>query len=417
MLYKCTWGLFPAREKEILLQTKLFTMKKTLLLCVLGLFAMTVNAQEVAQKPSFKGFVNNGFWDNWEVSVGGGVNYMAWDGLGFDQDNKGDLTGWVVEGTATKWFNPVIGMRAQLSVGEFGKAADKTSYVLPHIDAIANLSNWIGGYRADRVYYAKVFAGFGMNFIAIPGDDTHKGVVAAAGLLNSFRVSPKIDINLELKSYFTSGADMPAPINYIGGGQVSQIYQATIGATYRFNEREWQRGVPGYTAEDIKAFQDAVAAGAAATAAAKAANAKLAKQLKDTEAVLADTKAAAAAAAADAEAAKAAAKAAEANSMKSLVLYDYGMSNLTAREKTRLDLMADMIKNGPKDRVYHLEGHADYQTGTKAGNARVADNRAKKAYNYLIKQGVNPDQLTYKGYGDEANPFKVQKANRAVVIK
>ncbi len=391
-------------------------MKKTLLLCVLGLFAMTVNAQEVAQKPSFKGFVNNGFWDNWEVAVGAGMNYIAYDGLGLSQDVKGDLVGWSVEAAATKWFNPVVGMRAQIGVGEYGKATDKVSYLLPHVDAVVNLSNWIGGYRADRVYYAKVFGGFGAQFTGLGNDEIGEGFVAAAGLLNSFRVSPKFDINLELKGFMSPSKDMPAPVNYVGG-KIDQIYQVTVGATYRFNEREWQRGVPGYTAEDIKAFQDAVAAGAAATAAAKAANAKLAKQLKDTEAVLADTKNAAAAAAADAEAAKAAAKAAEANSMKSLVLYDYGMSNLTAREKTRLDLMADMIKNGPKDRVYHLEGHADYQTGTKAGNARVADNRAKKAYDYLVKQGVNPDQLTYKGYGDTANPFAVQKANRAVVIK
>ena len=391
-------------------------MKKTLLLCVLGLFAMTVNAQEVAQKPSFKGFVNNGFWDNWEVSLGGGVNFIAYEGYGFKQDVRKDLVGWSAEATGTKWFNPVIGLRAQLVVGEFGKATNKASYVLPHVDAIANLSNWIGGYRADRVYYAKVFAGLGGNMVGVNGDNINGGIVGAFGLLNSFRVSPKFDINLELKKFVIATRDLPAPVNYLGE-EASQILQATIGATYRFNEREWQRGVPGYTAEDIKAFQDAVAAGAAATAAAKAANAKLAKQLKDTEAVLADTKAAAAAAAAEAAAAKAAAEAAEANSVKSLVLYDYGMSNLTAREKTRLDLMADMIKNGPKDRVYHLEGHADYQTGTKAGNARVADNRAKKAYNYLVKQGVNPDQLTYKGYGDEANPFAVQKANRAVVIK
>lgn len=390
-------------------------MKKTLLLCVLGLFAMTANAQEVAQKPSFKGFVNNGFWDNWEVSLGVGANYLAYDGLGFSQDNKGDHMGWVVEGAATKWFNPVIGMRAQLAVGEFGKVTDKVSYVLPHVDAIANLSNWIGGYRADRVYYAKVFAGMGVNWVGVNGDDAAKGFVAAVGLLNSFRVSPKFDINVELKGFVTPTRDMPAPTNI--SGEVAQIYQATIGATYRFNEREWQRGVPGYTADDIKAFQDAVAAGAAATAAAKATNAKLAKQLKDTEAVLAETKKEAAAATKEAVKAKEAVKEAEATSMKSLVLYDYGMSNLTAREKTRLDLMADMIKNGPKDRVYHLEGHADYQTGTKAGNARVANNRAKKAYDYLVKKGVNPDQLTYKGYGDTANPFAVQKANRAVVIK
>ena len=71
---------------------------------------------------------------------------------------------------------------------------------------------------------------------------------------------------------------------------------------------------------------------------------------------------------------------------------------LTAKDKTRLELTADLIKNGPKDRVYKIEGHADQQTGTAAGNKRVAENRAKNVYDFLVKCGVNPKQLTYEGW-------------------
>ncbi|MBR5820170.1 MAG: OmpA family protein, partial [Alistipes sp.] len=105
------------------------------------------------------------------------------------------------------------------------------------------------------------------------------------------------------------------------------------------------------------------------------------------------------------------------NPFESVILYDLGATNLTTKERTRLELMADMIKNGPADRVYKLEGHADKQTGTAEVNKRIAAARAKKAYEFLVSKGVNPDQLTYESFGDTANPYNGAKANRVVVIK
>ena len=114
--------------------------------------------------------------------------------------------------------------------------------------------------------------------------------------------------------------------------------------------------------------------------------------------------AAAQAAQADAAKAKAAAAAAAKQSASCndgwslstipVVLYDYSMSELTPKAKTRLDLIADLIKNGPADKVYRIDGYEDQQTGSKAGNKRVAEDRAQGVYNYLVKCGVNPRQLT-----------------------
>lgn len=63
-------------------------------------------------------------------------------------------------------------------------------------------------------------------------------------------------------------------------------------------------------------------------------------------------------------------------------------------------------------------GHADQQTGTAAGNKRVAEHRAKRVYDFLVSKGVNPKQLNYEGKGNSPDPFKkVQAANRAAIIQ
>lgn len=93
------------------------------------------------------------------------------------------------------------------------------------------------------------------------------------------------------------------------------------------------------------------------------------------------------------------------------------MSTLTPQEQTRLKMVADKIKNGPADAKYRIYGYADQQTGTKAGNRRVAENRAKRVYDFLVSQGVKASQLTYEGKGNSPDPFEVQAANRAAVIE
>lgn len=399
-------------------------MKKLFLTFVLAAFASSaVWAEDMPKKPSFAGFVSNGFWDNWEVSAGAGV--------GTAMSNNGNIgakskrIGFEGNFSLTKWIHPVVGLRGQLQGGKlinFDPSLGKLSwpYMFAHGDLMINFSNWVGGYRADRAYYAVPFVGMGYmasNFTDSSKADSHTGArdnfAFAYGLLNKFRLSPSFDFNIELKGFLVQSRMSPARLNgsYLFG------LSATVGVTYRFNKRGFERGVAGYTAKDIRAFQEAVASGNAALEASQVENARLNNQLKAAKAEAED-------AAAKAAAAKAAAKAAaearmvKAASPASVILYDYSMSKISPKEKTRLELMADLIKSGPKDRVYTIEGHADLQTGTPAGNKRVAENRAKNVYDYLVKLGVNPNQLTYQGKGDSDGPFKaVQKANRAVVIK
>lgn len=397
-------------------------MKKIFLTFMVAVFAVSAWAEDTPKKPSFAGFVSNGFWDNWEISagLGGGTAFSNSGNLG----SWGDRFGFEGNLSLTKWLHPVVGVRGQLQGGWFNNFdADlgklKWPYLFVHADVMVNASNWIGGYREDRVWYAVPFAGFGYlasNFTdksqrtSLSGTDQE--FAFTAGLLNKFRLSQAFDFNIELKGLMAKSEICPASVSgaYLFG------FAATAGITYRFNQRNWQRGVPGYTAEDIRAFQDAVAAGNAALEASKAENARLNEELAAAQAAAKEAETAAAEA--EAKAAAEARKVNTSSSPTSIIFYDYSMSKLTAKDKTRLELTADLIKNGPKDRVYTIQGHADQQTGTPAGNKRVAENRAKNVYDYLIKCGVNPKQLTYEGLGNEPDVYKnVQQANRSVIIK
>ncbi len=397
-------------------------MKKVLLSLLCVAFASMAWAEDLPKKPSCAGFVSNGFWDNWEVSGGLGVGTAF--STGKNLGSFGNRIGFEGNFSVTKWTHPIFGVRLQLQGGKFNTFSrelgqQKWPYLFVHTDALINFSNWVGGYREDRAYYGVPFVGFGYmatNFTDKSQRETRAGTgstfAMSFGWLSKFRISPAVDFNIELKSLLAPSRVVPSKMDgaYLFG------MSATAGFTYRFNKRGWERGVGGYTAKDIRAFQQAVADGHSALEAAHAENTRLNDALKAAQADAEAAKATAAAKAARAAAAEKAAAEAKANASM-FVLYDYGMAVLTPKEKTRLDLLAEKIKQGPADRVYNIDGHADYQTGTASANQKLSEKRAKAVYDYLVKQGVNPDQLTFQGKGDKANPFPVQKANRSVVVE
>ncbi len=389
-------------------------MKKILFTAVLCLFATVgAMAEDVPKKPSFKGFETNGFWDNWELSVGGGPATALSSG-----DNYGarkERIGWELNASLTKWMHPVVGLRGQLAGGKFsnfargGSEAVKWPYMYLHGDLMVNFSNWVGGYRADRAYYAVPYVGAGLlvsNWTDKVQEHTHKPAqkefAVTAGLLNKFRVAEALDINLELKGVLAQSSINP--VNY--NGRFFGSLSATVGLTYRFVRRTFSRSNP-YSAADLRLYQDAAEAAVAAASAAEASEARMSEELRRTRA--------------EYEALKNAPKevvyrSTGSPSAAAVVVYDIGVSALSAKARTRLDLLAANIKNGPKDAVYNITGHADSGTGSAALNKRLAEQRAKGVYDYLVKAGVPAGQLTYEGRGDvdiAPNP----EASRVTIIQ
>ena len=383
-------------------------MKKFLLSIALVAFSVAnVAAQETsAEKLRWKGIMNNGFWSNWELSVAGGVNATAWDGVATNQVT-GDL-GWQVEGGLTKWFNPIVGARVQLIGGELNKSNESvnSNWIMPHADAVINLSNWIGGYREDRVYYAKLFAGAGVSFVDINAQGG-SGFAATAGLINTFRVCKQLDINLELKALLTPGRDMPAVIAPIAA-EYGQIYSATLGIAYRFNKRDWNKA---YSQDEIDAYLASIAALESSLADAHRNEGKLAERL-------AAQKAATDQALKDNEALRAElAKRKSSVVSSSAIFFNFDSARLTDRAKSAMQILKETIAAAPKDQVFTIVGHADAKTGAAAYNQKLSEKRAKAVYDYLIENGVNKDQLTWKGVGSTENIFPANNTNRVVIVK
>jgi outer membrane protein OmpA-like peptidoglycan-associated protein len=75
------------------------------------------------------------------------------------------------------------------------------------------------------------------------------------------------------------------------------------------------------------------------------------------------------------------------------------------------------IAEAPKTQVFTIVGHADEKTGTPAYNQQLSEKRAEAVYNYLIKQGVNKEQLTWKGVGSTDTIFPINNTNRVVIVR
>ncbi len=416
-----------------------------LLFCAFAASAQVVEVDviEREKRRGWAGYETNRFWDNWEISAAGGAQIMVFDGA-FGKNDPGTRfkhMNWQASFSLTKWVHPVTGLRLQLQGGEYqntligGNRYMKNPYLFAHFDVMVNLSNWIGGARDDRAYYAVPFAGFGYHASGFTDKfqnkwnlDTEQSFAFTAGLLNKFRVCPALDIDLELKMWMLPTANTPQVLS-ANTGRIAIAYSGTVGLTYRFNRRGFQKA-SDFTMEDVLLYQAAVAERDLALAAAARENAAMANDLAAAEAAAKRAAAEAAQARKEAEQARWGSNGIPADQLngeaytediyltsKGISFFVIGRSELSDKEKLRLDIIAAQIKDAPKGRVYLIEGHADKQTGTAAINKRLAEQRAKMVYDYLISQGVKAENLSYQGYGDTKPPFDRAPENRVTIIR
>lgn len=388
-------------------------MKNVYLIAVLTLLSATValaQEQEEAQvdkKPSCSGFVTNKFWDNWEISVGGGTGTVLTNHP--DYGPHKDRFGWNADLSVSKWFHPVFGARIQARYGEyhnFTSDMERVRWGSWYLNGafLVNFSNWVGGYREDRVYYAVPYlsAGYyGKNF------KTRGAFAVGAGLLNKFRVCPQVDINLVIENVAAPAREAPVTFN----ARVMYTATASVGITYRFRERTFKRGAAGYTTSQIESLKEEIASNMAIADAAAAENRKLKTSLAAAEKKADDY-------AAELEKLSAATPDCPVCPVGDVVIFfDRNVSVLSAKDMTRLDILAEAINES--DGTFAISGYADAATGTAEINTKLSEQRAKNVYDYLIKRGVSADRLTYGGKFDpaaEPYPGKVE-ANRAAFVR
>lgn len=391
-------------------------MKKILLVfCVALMACATATAQQNNdEKLHWKGFETNKFWDNWEVSAGVGISRLDIANK-FNTDEPGKFfnrNSWNLNIGATKWIVPVVGLRLQLDGGHFqnytfrgdryGAGAFQTPYIFVHGDVMVNLSNWIGGYREDRLYYAIPYVGFGYTAMSwtkkTPG--TYNGEYATTfGLLNKFRITKNLDVQLDLRTWIFAEEGLPAQVN--GGGRFAFSWTGSVGVAYRFNKQEW---TPAYSQTVVDGYVEAVEQLNREVSNAEANVSTLNNQVEELEAQNQELKRTLIPAGE------------EVISAHSVVFFEKNEYELSTFAMATIDKYVSTLKSG-KLKIT-VVGYADRSTGTPEYNDALSQKRAEAVKEYMVAKGISEHRIEVKWVGATEPAFTEDdvEINRCVVI-
>ena len=98
------------------------------------------------------------------------------------------------------------------------------------------------------------------------------------------------------------------------------------------------------------------------------------------------------------------------------VFFDINKATLTQKDKARLQVYAESMKNA--DATFSVAGYADKKTGTAKINQTLSEKRAKAVYDYLISLGIPASKMETSAHGG-VDPifFNNDVLSRTVIIK
>ncbi len=102
------------------------------------------------------------------------------------------------------------------------------------------------------------------------------------------------------------------------------------------------------------------------------------------------------------------------------ICFEYDKANLLLASNKELDKLIKLLKENNKMKI-EVMGHTD-SDGSYDYNMNLSDKRAKAVTEYIVKSGIKPERVSYKGYGDTRPLIKNEtaqdkKLNRRVEVK
>ena len=391
---------------NITMMRKLTTIAASLLL-----FCGLASAQESKSNADVE------FRPHWSLGVQGGVAHTR------GESPFGELMSPAAQLSFTYNFHHAMGVRFGLG-GWQGKGAVLTngwqvySYKFGQVNAdyILNLASAFGGFKHDRVVnpylMAGLAAGYGFNNeeaaaykdkLEYYWDKKFFAPIGRAGVGVDFRVAECVSLGLEANTNVLTDK-----FNSKRADNIDWQFNLLAGVKVGFGKNNR----PSKSYYDRIAAEEAAAA-AAAAAAAKAeadrlAAEKAAREKAEREAA---ERAAAEKAAKEAAARAAAERAAKAAENSDNVFFTIGSSVIRKAEAAKVEKLAEWMKANPDFKVT-LVGYADKETGTANGNMKLSQSRVEKVKAMLVKLGIEPSRVDYKG--DTVQPFAENAKNRVV---
>ena len=377
-------------------------MKKLFLMLALAGVSVAGMAQ-TSETPELKYSVaTNSFWSNWFISAD--VAYSAWYsneekgnnfGKGLFKDFRRNLGASVAIG---KWFTPGLGLRTKVN-GIWGRnvlTEDASTNAIKYWNAqeqvLFNLSNLFCGYKESRVWNLIPYAGTGIMRNCTDNEYAH---VYSAGLLNTWKLSKHLAVNLDL-SFNISDDD-------ISGGTAThetyatsiptadRYFTAELGLTYNLGKATWSK-TPDV--EALKALsQSQIDALNAQLADEEAENARLKKMLADHKCPEAKT-----------------VTVKEVTAAPVSVFFNIGKSKIASRKDLQnVQELANIAKD--KDAKIVVTGYADSKTGSTNFNQKLSEKRAETVKAELVKMGVKESNIETVAAGgvNTLNPFSYNR--------
>ena len=279
-------------------------------------------------------------------------------------------------------------------------------YIHAHADVLFNLSQLVCGYNEDRVYSLIPYAGLGfaasLEKASPSGEHSHE-LSASVGILNRFRVSRALDINLDIRgAFFNDHFDQEdasltpqGKIALTSGAWGEGLLTATLGVSYNIPRRGWDRSTNTTIRVNENVLND------------------LRNRLGDLENQNNDLRR-------QLEAALNREVTPEnvVSAIPLLVTFPINRWTLSNKDRVNLGFLADALKANPK-LVYSVTGFADKGTGSKKRNIFLARKRAEAVYDCLVKEfGVSESQLKKDSQGGVANMYyNDPRCSRSVLSK
>lgn len=225
-------------------------MKRILLLFAFVCAITSVLAQDDAIATKKHSVVTNSFWANWFVQ--GNIAASSFWGsqensaFKFSSMFKGYRTNLGISIALGKWFTPGMGLCTKLngfwgrSVISEDKELNASKYWTLQEQALFNLSNMFKGYNEERLWDCIPYlgAGIGRNM-----SYNSYAMGFSAGLLNTFRITPKVAINLDINyGVYASSLDGFSQSYSANRSMKSRdrIVNVEVGVTYLLGKPGWR---------------------------------------------------------------------------------------------------------------------------------------------------------------------------------
>ncbi|MBR1518058.1 MAG: OmpA family protein [Prevotella sp.] len=378
-------------------------MKKLFIILAFAGVTMTSMAQDADPVQKYS-VATNSFWSNWFIQVG-----ANWDAFYSGQEHGQGLERSPFKGFRShvgaavalgKWFTPGIGLRTKLQ-GIWGKQVynprtgvvdNDNDFWLLNEHVLFNVSNLLCGYNPKRVWNFIPFAGAGFGRSMTTN---LYGMDLSAGILNTFRLSKHVLLNLEVGYVRTEGDVDGYDLSSLGNrgwDSHDNMFYGELGLTFNLGKATWNK-VPDVDA--LKALhQSQLDALNAQLNDANAENARLKKLLAEQKP----------------------APAAEPKTVKEFVgtpvnvFFNLDKYNI-ASQKDLVNVQG--IAKYAKDNGANLlvTGYADSATGKAPHNQWLSEKRAETVANELVKMGVSRDKIetAAKGGVNDLSPISFNR--------